>query len=218
MNRRTESPPSDAPPPTLIAPAPPSPRPAEREAAPGPGRLGRGIRATLDAGQRLRALRRRPMAGAVLLAGCGQLALMLLLTRELPLVTSSSPDPRLVALWLVLLTVLLIVGHLVLGVTTVVLARALGGRGGLHRTPGILGVLGPLASAPVLLGGFLVTPDSTVAHTLRWGFLALLAVQLTRHVLRTQEIPWGRAFLACSLALTAEYVLVQSTVTQTAAS
>ncbi|MDI3419255.1 hypothetical protein [Streptomyces luteolus] len=168
----------------------------------------------LHAGEWLLGLRGRTLAGAVLLAACGQMVLMALLTREVPEVAASYPDLRVPGLWLLLTTLVLLLGHLLLGVTTVVLARALGGRGGLHRTPAVLAVLAPLSSLPLLLGAFVAPPDSTLVRVLQVGGLVVLAAQLTRHIKRTQDMLWGRALLSVSLALLGEWQLAHAAVVQ----
>ncbi|MDI3386204.1 hypothetical protein QIS99_08250 [Streptomyces sp. B-S-A8] len=176
--------------------------------------LRRGCGAVLRAGEWLLGLRGRPLAGVVLLAACGQMVLMALLTREVPEVAASYPDLRIPGLWLLLTTLVLLLGHLLLGVTTVVLARALGGRGGLHRTPSVLAVLAPLSSLPLLLGAFVARPDSTLVLVLQIGGLLVLATQLTRHVALTQNMLWGRALLSVSLALLGEWQLAHASVVQ----
>ncbi|MDI3402358.1 hypothetical protein [Streptomyces cavernicola] len=215
MKSRTASGTGDAAP-TLIAPPRPAPPPPPR--LPPITRAGRALRrgctTVLQAGDWLLGLRGRPLTGAVLLAACGQMALMALLTREVPEVAASYPDLRIPGLWLLLTTFVLLLGHLLLGVTTVVLARALGGRGGLHRTPAVLAVLAPLSSLPLLLGGFVAPPESTVVQVLQFGGLAVLAGQLTRHIKHTQDMLWGRAFLSVTLALLGEWQLAHAAVVQ----
>ncbi|MFM9372487.1 hypothetical protein [Streptomyces sp. Da 82-17] len=177
----------------------------------------RALTGVLHAGEWLRGLRGWPLAGAVVLAALGQMALMALLTREVPEVAASYPDLRIPGLWLLLTTLVLLLGHLLLGVTTVVLARALGGRGGLHRTPAVLAVLAPLCSLPLLLGGFVAPPGSTLVQVLQFGGLLVLAAQLTRHIAHTQHMLVGRAFLASTLALLGEWQLAHAAVEQTGA-
>ncbi|NBE53123.1 hypothetical protein, partial [Streptomyces boluensis] len=190
---------------------PPEPPPPPRIT-----RVGRALRQggadLLNAGEWLRGLGALTLTGAVLLAAGGQLALMALATREVPEIAASYPDLRIPGLWLLLTTLVLLLGHLLLGVTTVVLARALGGRGGLHRTPATLAVLGPLTSLPLLLGSFVAPPGSTLLQVLQAGGLLLLAGQLTRHIRHTQDMLVGRAFLACTLALLGEWQLAQGAV------
>lgn len=213
MNSRSAPGSGDAAPTLIARPRPLPPPPPRFSWITRAGRaLRRGGRASLHAGEWLHGLGGWTLTAAVLLATGGQMALMALATREVPEITAAYPDLRVPGLWLLLTTLVLLLGHLLLGVTTVVLARALGGHGGLHRTPAVLAVLAPLSSLPMLLYAFLAPPQSAVVQLLQTGGLLLLAAQLTQHIARTQDMLAGRAFLACSLALLGEWQLAQGAV------
>ncbi|WP_199549704.1 hypothetical protein [Streptomyces sp. N35] len=148
------------------------------------------------------------MAAAVLLAALLQMAAMALLAGAANGTVIISPGMP--ALWLLITTVALVAGHLLLGVTTVRLARVLGGQGTLEQTPTVLALLAPLCSIPTLVAACFTAPTSTVGQVAHIGSLLVLALLLTRYVQYTQLLSPHRAFLACSLTLIVESELLHA--------
>ncbi|NGN68206.1 hypothetical protein G5C51_30440 [Streptomyces sp. A7024] len=200
-----------------------APAPAARRAAkertrrpmrpgPVPRAIWRYVR-RLDLGPWLADRAGRVRRGLVMAGALGaQVALAAAHTGQARMISEGRTPLREGAVWFAGTAVALLLARVAMGLTAAWTARvAFGGTGSARATLAVLWSVAPLAALPVYAVAYAAPAGSgwlEIPRALCWGWLAW---QCTDHVHRVQGITRRKAFLACTLLLLGEFLLVAFT-------
>ncbi|WP_419994912.1 hypothetical protein [Streptomyces boninensis] len=178
---------------------------------PVPRAIGRGLR-RLDVGPWL-ARAGRLRRGLIMLGALGaQVALAAAHTGQARMISEGRTPVGEGAVWFAGMVVALLLARIAMGLTAAWTARvAFGGTGSARATLAVPWTVAPLSALPVCAIAYVAPVGSAwleVPRALCWGWLAW---QCTDHVHRVQGIARRKAFLACTLMLLGEFLLVAFT-------
>ncbi|MEK2476619.1 Yip1 family protein [Streptomyces noursei] len=111
--------------------------------------------------------------------------------------------------WVLLTSVMFILGSLILGAVTHTMARQLGGDGAWQPTVGLSMLVMTIPDAPRLLFAMFLGGDSPLVQVLGWATWLATGYLLTSMVGKSHDLPWPKALGASAIQLVALLALVK---------
>ncbi|MEU2360996.1 Yip1 family protein [Streptomyces noursei] len=111
--------------------------------------------------------------------------------------------------WVLITSVMFILGSLILGAVTHTMARQLGGDGAWQPTVGLSMLIMTIPDAPRLLFAMFLGGDSPLVQVLGWATWLATGYLLTSMVSKSHDLPWPKALGASAIQLVALLALVK---------